>query len=101
MSVRILKYEIPVASEFTLELNQGSKFIKVAVINEKAYIWAMVPQNTRPMTVTFRVIATGQEFELPSTYQYLDSFILCNGAFVGHLFVNTAVAVQVEGEYKG
>lgn len=97
MKYRILKYEIPVSSEFTLQLNQGSRIIKVAVINEKAYLWAIVPQNTSTMEVTFRVIATGEEFELPSIYQYIDTFILCYGEFVGHLWVNTAVAVPMNG----
>lgn len=91
MSNRILKYQIPVATEFTLQLNQGSRIIKVAVINEKAYLWAIVPQNTNAMPVTFRVIPTGEESELPYTYQYIDTFILCYGEFVGHLFVDTSV----------
>lgn len=34
---------------------------------------------------------TGEESELPYTYQYIDTFILCYGEFVGHLFVDTSV----------
>ena len=33
---RILKHEIPAASEFTLPLHEGSKLLKLAVVNEKA-----------------------------------------------------------------
>lgn len=91
MSNRILKYEIPMATEFTLRLNQGSRIIKVAVINEKAYLWAIVPQENTIIPVKFRVITTGEEFELPMTYEYIDTFILSYGEFVGHLFVDTSV----------
>lgn len=91
MSNRILKYEIPVATEFTLQMNQGSRIIKVAVINEKAYLWAIAPQENAIIPVNFRVVMTGEEFELPYTYQYIDTFILCYGEFVGHLFVDTSV----------
>lgn len=91
MSNRILKYEIPMATEFTLQMNQGSRIIKVAVINEKAYLWAIVPQENTIIPVKFRVITTGEEFELPMTYEYIDTFILSYGKFVGHLFVDTSV----------
>lgn len=35
---RILKHEIPAASEFTLSLHEGSNLLKLDVVNEKAYI---------------------------------------------------------------
>ena len=101
MSNRTLKYEIPVATEFTLHLKKGSRILKLAVVNEKAYIWAVVPQDTPLRPVNFRVLMTGEEFELPSTYQYIDSFILCYGEFVGHLWVDTSDPVPVSGEYQG
>ncbi len=91
MSNRILKYEIPVSSEFTLQLNQGSRIIKVAVINEKAYLWAIVPQENAIIPVNFRVVLTDEEFDLPMTYENIDTFILSYGEFVGHLFVDTSV----------
>lgn len=91
MSNRILKYEIPVATEFTLQMHQQSRILKVAVINEKAYIWAIAPQENTIIPVNFRVVMTGEEFELPMTYEYIDTFIICYGKFVGHLFVDMSV----------
>lgn len=45
MNYRILKYEIPIATEFVLQMHQKSRILKVAVINEKAYIWALAPKE--------------------------------------------------------
>lgn len=87
MSNIILKYAIPTATEFSLPLYEGGRVLKVGIINEKPYIWVLVPQNTKRTDVTFRVILTGEEFDLPSTYQYVDSFILSYGEFVGHLWM--------------
>lgn len=42
---RILKHEIPAASEFTLPLYEGSKLLKLAVVNEKTYIWALEDES--------------------------------------------------------
>lgn len=42
---RILKHEIPAASEFTLPLYEGSKLLKLDVVNEKAYIWALEDES--------------------------------------------------------
>lgn len=92
----ILKYAIPTATEFTLPLYEGGRVLKVETINEKPYIWVVVPQNAKRIDVTFRVILTGEGFDLPSTYRYVDSFILNYGGFVGHLWMNTAVPVQGE-----
>lgn len=56
---RILKHEIPAASEFTLPLHDGSKLLKLSVVNEKVYIWALEDESNPKREVKFRMVVTG------------------------------------------
>lgn len=85
---RILKHEIPAASEFTLPLYEGSKLLKLAVVNEKAYIWALEDESKPKRGVKFRMVMTGEELNLDPFMLYIGTFILYNSLFVGHLFVD-------------
>ena len=88
---RILKHEIPTASEFTLPLHEGSKLLKLDVVNEKVYIWALEDESKPKRGVKFRVAMTGEELNLDLFMLYIGTFILYNGSFVGHLFMDTSV----------
>lgn len=92
---RILKHEIPAASEFTLPLYEGSKLLKLAVVNEKAYIWAVEDESMPQRGVKFRMIMTGEEINLEPYMMYIGTFILFNGSFVGHLFVDISVPMII------
>lgn len=92
---RILKHEIPAASEFTLPLYEGSKLLKLAVVNEKAYIWAVEDESMPQRVVKFRMIMTGEEINIDLYMVYIGTFILFNGSFVGHLFVDTSVPIKL------
>lgn len=92
---RILKHEIPAASEFTLPLHEGSTLLKLDVVNEKTYIWAMEDESKPQRGVKFRMIMTGEEINLEPCMMYIDTFILYNGSFVGHLFVDTSVPIMI------
>lgn len=92
---RILKHEIPAASEFTLPLHEGSKLLKLAVVNEKPYIWALEDESNPKRGVKFRVAMTGEELNLDPFMLYIGTFILYNGSFVGHLFMDTSVRVTM------
>lgn len=85
----ILKHEIPAASEFTLPLHEGSTLLKLDVVNEKAYIWAMEDKSKPQTEVKFKMAMTGVNLNIEPSFVYLGTFILCNGSFVGHLFVET------------
>lgn len=95
---RILKHEIPAASEFTIPLHEGSKLLKLAVVNEKAYIWALEDESKPQRGVKFRMVVTGEELKLEPFMLYIGTFILYNGSFVGHLFVDTSVPMPI---YEG
>lgn len=92
---RILKHEIPAASEFTLPLYEGSKLLKLDVVNEKAYIWALEDESKPQRGVKFRMVMTGEEINLEPCMMYIGTFILFNGSFVGHLFVDTSVPITI------
>lgn len=91
---RILKHEIPAASEFTLPLYEYSKLLKIAVVNEKTYIWALEDESMPQRGVKFRMIMTGEEINLDPYMVYIGTFILFNGSFVGHLFVDGSVPIM-------
>lgn len=59
---RILKHEIPAASEFKLPLHEDCILLKLAVVNEKAYIWAVEDESMPQRGVKFRMIMTGEEY---------------------------------------
>lgn len=92
---RILKHEIPAASEFTLPLYEGSKLLKLAVVNEKTYIWALEDESKPKRGVKFRMVMTGEEINLEPYMMYIGPFILFNGSFVGHLFMDTSVPMTI------
>lgn len=92
---RILKHEIPAASEFTLPLHEGSKLLKLAVVNEKPYIWALEDESNPKRGVKFRVVMTGEESNIDLFMLYIGTFILYNGSFVGHLFMDSSVRVTM------
>lgn len=68
---RILKHEIPAASEFTLPLHEYSKLLKLDVINEKAYIWALEDESKPKRGVKFRMVMTGEEINLEPYMMYI------------------------------
>lgn len=93
--IRILKHEIPASSEFTLPLHEGSCLLKLAVINEKAYIWVQEDESKVQRDVKFRLVGTGEEIRFNPSIMYIGTFILYNGSFVGHLFVDTSVPMMI------
>ena len=92
---RILKHEIPAASEFKLPLHEDSILLKLAVVNEKAYIWAVEDESMPQRGVKFRMIMTGEEINLEPCMMYIGTFLLFNGSFVGHLFMDTSVPMII------
>ena len=92
---RTLKHEIPAASEFKLPLHEDCILLKLAVVNEKAYIWAVEDESMPQRGVKFRMIMTGEEINIDPYMVYIGTFILFNGSFVGHLFVDTSVPIKL------
>jgi hypothetical protein len=68
------------------------------VVNEKAYIWALEDESKPKRGVKFRMVMTGEEINLEPYMMYIGTFILFNGSFVGHLFVDTSVPMPIYEE---
>lgn len=85
---RILKYDIPIATTFELQLHENFQVLNLAVVNEKAYIWIMMDESKPFVSVPFRVALTGQSIEIMPWEVYIGTFIIGNGGFVGHLFMD-------------
>lgn len=80
---RILKHEIPAASEFTLPLYEGSKLLKLAVVNEKTYIWALEDESKPKRGVKFRMVMTGEEINVYRDFYTFQRFV-CRSSVYGH-----------------
>lgn len=84
---RILKHEIPAASEFKLPLHEGSNLLKLDVVNEKVYIWALEDESKPKRGVKFRMVMTGEEINLEhDVYRDFYTFqrFVCRAFVCGH-----------------
>lgn len=88
----VVKFEIPSATSFALPLRIGSRVMKIGIVNGKAYMWVMEDESATQVKTKFLVVIDGQEPVVPINYVYVDSYILCNGAFVGHVFMEQKFA---------
>lgn len=80
----VWKFEIQVDDEFTLAMPVGAEPLYVAVQDGKPYLWVLVEPSAEREQRTFYVHGTGH----PTTpgAEYIGSFMLYGGRFVGHLF---------------
>lgn len=84
--IKIYKYEVPIAGEFTLDLPSNCKFLSVQTQYGTPSMWFAV-DTARPTTPrTFIVHLTGQEVKEYNRLSYLGTFQMLDGSFVGHLF---------------
>ena len=84
---RIYKYTIPVEDSFPLELPQGAKILTVQEQHGKPQIWALVDPENPTETREFCVVGTGHPIDEDEvTLDYIGTFQLFGGNFVGHLF---------------
>lgn len=84
MGQSVWKFEISVEDEFVLAMPKGAKPLHVAVQDDKPCLWMLVDPAAGREDRTFYVHGTGHPVRPES--QHLGSFMLYDGAFVGHLF---------------
>lgn len=91
--MKICKYEIPEKERFTLEIPGKPRFLSVGVQalrhglppRDTPVLWVMISEpDAEPTAHQFRVVATGEDFDLPLHASYLGTFQI--DGFVGHLF---------------
>lgn len=84
---RIFKYTIPVEGIFPLELPQGAKILTVQEQRGKPQIWVLVDPDSSAEIREFRMVGTGHPIdEDKETLEYIGTFKLFGGNFIGHLF---------------
>lgn len=84
----IWKFPIEVTDRFELVLPVGARVIWVAAQGpEGAVLWAEVDTDAPTETRRFRLVGTGHA--LVEGLEYLGSFQLLSGSFVGHLYEDT------------
>ncbi len=88
MACRILKYEIPVQSnQFTMILPAHLRFLCIQTQYEIPQLWVLTDTClTAPKQYNFLLLTTGERTEL-SIGDYLGTFQLTSGNFVGHVFL--------------
>lgn len=80
----VWKFEIVLTDEFTLSMPKFAKPLYVAVQDGKPCLWALVDPGAEREDRTFYVHGTGHP--VPAAREHIGSFMLHDGAFVGHLF---------------
>lgn len=88
MSKIIYKYQVELAPEFSLSLKENFSILCLQVQNDVPYLWIEVSPAADQMTVEFSLRVTGKQFDQGDDETYVGSFLLNEGAFVGHLYHN-------------
>lgn len=84
MNGAIWKYQLVVGfNQLTLPIH--ARFLSVQVQGREPQAWFLVNPRARTEERQFVVVATGMEFD-PEDLEYLGTFQLLDGEFVGHLW---------------
>jgi hypothetical protein len=86
--VVVWKYEIEILGYVERELPKGARIIAVDVQYGKPCMWALVDPEARGEIRRFYLLGTGHEINDDDSerLRHLGTFMLDDGAFVGHLF---------------
>ena len=83
----VFKYTIPVEDCFSLDLPKGAKILTVQEQHGEPQLWALVNKNKPNEKRNFRLAGTGHPIkESPETMDYIGTFQLAGGGFIGHVF---------------
>ena len=84
---RVFKYTVPVEDYFSLEMPGGAKVLTVQNQHGEPQLWALVNPDNPTETRNFRLVGTGHPIsENPDMLDYIGTFQLADGAFIGHVF---------------
>ena len=88
----IYKYTIDVEDVQDVEMPEGAKILCVQTQYETPWIWAMVDnEEAKTLRRVIRIYGTGHPIAVSEErLQYLGTFQLLGGKFVGHVFEQIA-----------
>lgn len=82
----IWKTVLPVQDDIELELPKDAKILTVQVQHGDPCLWYACDPNNEKVTRVFRLAGTGHAITNGGELEYIGTFQLAGGAFVGHLF---------------
>ena len=86
-SYKVCKYHVPIVDNFSLDLPRGAKILSVQEQNKKACLWVLIEKATPTVKRFFRLAGTGNYIkESSDKLNFVGTFQLLDGNFVGHLF---------------
>lgn len=84
----IWKYRLAITDLQVVFMPHGARILSAGVQNEELCVWAKVEPGTRVRMedeIEFRIAGTGPRLD-PDMGQFLTTFMMSGGRFVGHLF---------------
>lgn len=66
----IFKFELGILEKQSIMLPPGYRIIRVATIEGRLYVWAIVNTDELPVPVQFEMYKTGQEISKPDDLTY-------------------------------
>lgn len=87
MKSSIWKFPIETRDKQIINVSAGAEFLSVQIQHGKPCIWAKVnPENTTVRTNVV-IIGTGKSANASDKLQFIGTYQLSDGNFVGHVFV--------------
>ena len=84
--ITIYKYKLEICSEQYIEMPIDAKILFVGVINETPYLWAQVCTDNKTEMRRITTYGTGAPSYDKNANNYISSYFLLDGKFVGHVF---------------
>lgn len=90
----IYKYTLEVVSQQTIYLPEGAKILTVQAQHGKPCLWALIDRDafiTKARVIEIFGTSHNIFFDMGQSREYISTFQLSEGSFVGHVFEYTGV----------
>jgi hypothetical protein len=82
----VWKYELSSPVLTGIMMPRGAEVLSVMVQGSTPCIWALVDPEAEAEQRTFLTVGTGHSHVEDKTWRHVGSYVLFDGAFVGHVF---------------
>ena len=83
---KIYKYQFSVENNFEIEIPVNAEILAIQTQNNIPCIWALVDDYGVYEKRSFAIYGTGHKVDEKFMHNYIGTFQLLEGKFVGHLF---------------
>jgi len=87
--MQVWKFPLPIADHFGVEMPDGAKLLSVQTQSCNPCLCALVDPKAPKVTRWFRLAGTGHEITADDARNYVGTFQLYDGGFLGHVFETT------------